>query len=235
MPLAGPTLTQTVTIDDLLRNGLASKSDELALVSAKSRISWRELDEASTRLASQYLAIGLKPGDRVASLMPNRPALVIHYLACLKAGLVATPLNYRYMPPEIDHALEVSGASLLFHHAERDGDISASRYGNRLPHGVVRYRAYDGRGRQYEELVEQPHAGASLPTVDIDAPAFIYFTSGSTGKPKGVTHTRRTFGAMLAATIQGMELTSVDTFLPGSSLSHVGGSLFGLSMLAAGG
>ncbi|MCA9027196.1 MAG: acyl--CoA ligase [Planctomycetaceae bacterium] len=235
MPLAGPTLTQTVTIDDLLRNGLASKSDEPALVSAKSRISWRELDEASTRLASQYLAIGLKPGDRVASLMPNRPALVIHYLACLKAGLVATPLNYRYMPPEIDHALEVSGASLLFHHAERDGDISASRYGNRLPLGVVRYRADDGRGRQYEELVEQPHAGASLPTVDIDAPAFIYFTSGSTGKPKGVTHTRRTFGAMLAATIQGMELNATDTFLPGSSLSHVGGSLFGLSMLAAGG
>jgi acyl-coenzyme A synthetase/AMP-(fatty) acid ligase len=40
---------------------------------------------------------------------------------------------------------------------------------------------------------------------------------------------------MLAAAIQGMELTPADTFLPGSSMSHVGGSLFGLSMLAAGG
>ena len=36
--------------------------------------------------------------------MPNRTALVVHYLACFRAGLVATPFNYRYAPPEIDHA-----------------------------------------------------------------------------------------------------------------------------------
>ena len=96
--------------------------------------------------------------------MPNRPALIVHYLACLKAGLVATPLNYRYMPPEIDHALEVSGASLLLHHAERDEDVAASRLGNQLPQGVIRYKADDSRGPQYEELVTQPQADATLPT-----------------------------------------------------------------------
>ena len=37
--------------------------------------------------------------------MPNRILLVVHYLACFKAGFVTTPLNYRYAPPEIDHAL----------------------------------------------------------------------------------------------------------------------------------
>jgi acyl-CoA synthetase (AMP-forming)/AMP-acid ligase II len=35
------------------------------------------------------------PGRRLASLMPNRVDLVMHYLACFKAGLTATPLNYR--------------------------------------------------------------------------------------------------------------------------------------------
>ena len=105
---------------DPLEHSLKSKPDDLALASAKTQMSWRQLDEMSSRLAAQYQRLGLSIGDRVASLMPNRPALVIHYLACLKAGLVATPLNYRYMAPEIDHALEVSGASLLLHHAERD-------------------------------------------------------------------------------------------------------------------
>ena len=38
------------------------------------------------RLAAHYLAFGLKPGDPVASLMPNRPELIAHYLACFKAG-----------------------------------------------------------------------------------------------------------------------------------------------------
>ena len=55
--------------------------------------------------------MGLRRGDRVASLMPNRPALIALYLACMKAGFAATPLNYRYQPPEIDHALAVSDAS----------------------------------------------------------------------------------------------------------------------------
>src|SRR5271155_895447 len=133
MPLAGPPLTHVVPTGGLLARGLKTKPDDLALVSAKTQMTWRQLDEISTRLAAQYLTLGLKPGDRIASLMPNRPALVIHYLACLRAGLTATPLNYRYMPPEIDHALEVSEASLLLHHAERDADVAASRLGNHLP------------------------------------------------------------------------------------------------------
>ncbi len=234
MPLAGPPLTLNDQVGKLLGHGLKTKPDDLALASAKTQMSWRELDEISTRLAVQYLALGLEPGDRVASLMPNRPALVVHYLACLKTGLVATPLNYRYMAPEIDHALEVSGASLLLHHAERDEDVAASMFGNQLPKGVIRYRADDGRGPHYEELVSQSQINTKLPTPDPDGPALIYFTSGSTGKPKGVTHSLRTFGWMMVGSIEGMEITDADTFLPGASFSHIGGSLFGLASLAAG-
>ena len=54
--------------------------------------------EASAALAGGYRGLGLEPGDRVASLMPNRIDLVVHYLACFRAGLIATPLNYRYTP-----------------------------------------------------------------------------------------------------------------------------------------
>ncbi|QDU87329.1 Long-chain-fatty-acid--CoA ligase [Pirellulimonas nuda] len=235
MPLAGPALTTPSPIDDLIGHGLRTKPDELALVSAETELSWRELDRQSDALARAYLGIGLAPGDRVASLMPNRPALVIHYLACLKGGLAATPLNYRYMPPEIDHALQVSGAALLLHHAERDADIAASVWAERLPLGVVRYKTAAGAGRRFEELVAQPPTDDPLPTPEPDGPAFIYFTSGSTGRPKGVTHSRRSFGAMIAAAIQGMEMTPADTMLPGASFSHIGGSLFGLLTLAAGG
>jgi long-chain acyl-CoA synthetase len=234
MPVAGPPLTHVVSTDCLLARGLKTKPDELALVSAQTQMTWRQLEEISGRLAAQYQVLGLKPGDRVASLMPNRPALVVHYLACLRAGLVATPLNYRYMPPEIDHALEVSGAALLLHHAERDKDVAASRFAGHLAKGAIRYEADGGPGPHYEELVAQVQPNVKLAAPGPDAPAFIYFTSGSTGKPKGVTHTQRTFGKMMAAVIQGMELTDADTFLPGSSFSHIGGSLFGLATLAVG-
>ena len=97
-------------LSDMLRTGLDRAPDEVAIVSANRELSWRELDRASAALAGGYGRMGLKPGDRLASLMPNRIDLVVHYLACFRAGVIATPLNYRYTAREIDHALEVSDA-----------------------------------------------------------------------------------------------------------------------------
>ena len=125
MPLSGAPLHEPILLPDLLRRGVESKPREAALVSAEHRWTWRELDQTTDRLAANLLGLGLRPGDRVASLMPNRIVLLAHYLACMKAGLVATPLNYRYMAPEIDHALEVSQASALLAHAERDNGTAA--------------------------------------------------------------------------------------------------------------
>ena len=134
---AGRTLAGPVLPCDLLRAGLDADPDGLALISADTRWAWRTLDELSDRLAVSWLDLGLNPGDRVASLMPNRPALIVHYLACFKAGLVATPLNYRYTAPEIDHALAVSQARALLAHAEREKDLAASQLAVSAPSAVV--------------------------------------------------------------------------------------------------
>jgi acyl-coenzyme A synthetase/AMP-(fatty) acid ligase len=234
MPLSGPPLDRPIDLCNVLAAGLAAKPDELALVSNESRWTWRELDVASSRLAAHYLNFGLQPGDRVASLLPNRGALVVHYLACHKAGLVATPLNYRYQAPEIDHALETSGAAILVAHAERDADLAHSALAAKLRFGRVALEATDGRRPSLEEFLSSAPPTDELPTPPPSSPAFIYFTSGSTGKPKGVTHTHETFGWMLASTVAAFELTPGDVFLPGSSASHIGASLFSLAGLAAG-
>lgn len=234
MAIAGPTLDRPVELVRLLDVGLRSKPDEVALVSLERKWSWRELDQASTRLAGRYLALGLGPGDRVASLMPNRGALLVHYLACFKAGLVATPLNYRYQAPEIDHALEVSGASLLVAHAERDDVLAASKRASELALGLVRYGADGGAHRQLEELMTRGGSTPDLPTPRADAAAFIFFTSGSTGKPKGVTHTHATFGWVVASAAAGLGLTPADVFLPATSASHIAASSLSFAGLAAG-
>ena len=98
-------------LSDLLRFGLQTKPGEVALLSAVRALTWSELEEASNRVAAGYLGLGLAPGDRVASLMPNRVDLVVHYLACFKAGLIATPLNYRYTAAEIKAVREKLEAS----------------------------------------------------------------------------------------------------------------------------
>ena len=234
MPLTGPALTTPAPIHAILRAGVAAAPDDEALVSLDARWTWREFDAVGERLARHYLGLGLRPGDRLASLMPNRDALLIHYVACMKAGLVAVPLNYRYTPTEIDHALGVSGAAALFAHAERGADIAASPLATALPLGTIAYGAAGRLSPSYEFLIAADPPDARLREPAPGEPAAIFFTSGSTGAAKGVTHSHGSLAAMFAMCAAAFELTPKDTMLPGSSLSHIGGFLFSFAALSVG-
>ena len=65
MPIAGLPLERPVNLTRLLETGLRTKPNEPALISLDSKWTWRELEQASRRLAAHYLQLGLKPGDRV--------------------------------------------------------------------------------------------------------------------------------------------------------------------------
>jgi len=234
MPIFGRELDEPIALADLLRLGLEIKPEEDALISLEGNLSWREFDESSSRLAAGYLSHGLNPGDRIASLMPNRVALYVHYLACFKAGFIAVPLNYRYMSPEIDHALEVSEASALLAHAERNEDLSNCKNVSKLPLGTISYDDHEKRQPSFEDLVQTDIKDVQLTTPDPELPAVIFFTSGSTGPAKGVTHSYESLRWVFGSSAAGFEFTSDDTLLPGSSLSHIGGFLFSFAAMSKG-
>lgn len=234
LPYAGKPLDQPVDMSSLLRNGLAERPNEPALASLQANWTWRELDRDAGRLARNLLAMGLQPGDRVASLLPNCCITEVLYIACIRAGLVATPLNYRYMAPEIDHALKVSEASVLVAHAERNSDIALSEAVPRLLRGTISYGAEVEDAATLEAMIATEPPAMELPAPNPAAPAFIFFTSGSTGSPKGVTHTAETIGWIAASTAAGLALTPEDTFLTASSLSHEGGVGFSFAALSTG-
>jgi long-chain acyl-CoA synthetase len=218
-------------MDDLLAFGLRRDPDGIALRDSDLALSWIELEERSRRLAHGFQQHGLRPGDRLASLVPNGVALVVLYLAGLRAGLVLTPLNYRYTPAEIDYALEVSGASTLVYHEERAGDVQLSRLAAALPLGTVCLRQHSG----LEAILPDAWPAAEpFPTAEEAAPCFIYFTSGSTARPKGVTHSRSGYGALLASLSQALQLQPEDGVLAGSSLAHIASSSLALACLSIG-
>jgi long-chain acyl-CoA synthetase len=234
-------------LDDLLRAGLDRSPDEVAIVSAIRSFTWRELDAEASALAGGYRAMGLEPGDRLASLMPNRIDLVVHYLACFRAELTATPLNYRYTAREIDHALEVSGARAILAHVERAEDIAESKLAGGLELGTIAYRdpeplsqglaGDDGSDWRldFNSLLDADPLPPPEEPPDPQQPAAIFFTSGSTGPAKGVTHTRETLRWMIASAAGAFDLNRNDVFLPGSSMSHIGSFLWALATLSVGG
>lgn len=225
--ISGPPLGPVVPLAGLLDAALASDGDAVALVSASDRWTFRELDEAAARLAAAYLDRGLAPGDRVASFLPNSPELLVHYLACLRAGLVATPLNYRYAVPEIDHAIDTSGAAMLVAASERRAEVARSAAA-RCAHGVLWHGGEAGGLRG----VWTAATARPLPAPPPHREAFVFFTSGSTGLPKGVTHTHATFAAMVASCALAFEFAAGEVVLPATSLSHVAAIMFSLAGLS---
>jgi acyl-coenzyme A synthetase/AMP-(fatty) acid ligase len=85
-----------------------------------------------------------------------------------------------------------------------------------------------------EELCRDDPGPVELTPTSPADPAAIFFTSGSTGPAKGVTHSLDTLGWMSASAADAFELTAEDTFLPGSSMSHVGSFLWMLASFSVG-
>ncbi|MEM7443973.1 MAG: class I adenylate-forming enzyme family protein [Pseudomonadota bacterium] len=235
MILRGEPLAEPFPLGDLLKLGLSKSSDEEALMGPTGSWTWRQLDRATTALAGNYRRLGLAPGDRVASLMPEDPATILHYVACLKAGLVITTLHYRSAMPFVDQVLAETEASALLYHAERQAEIEQLAEAGRLAGRLIRYGDPSAEGHTLETMLDSA-TGEDLPdNLSNSLNALIIYTSGSTGAPKGVVHTRETLGWIVSSLQQTFGLTEEDRFLSTSALSFSVGTKYNFSVLAAGG
>ncbi|MEH0842713.1 AMP-binding protein [Micromonospora sp. CPCC 205711] len=108
--LAAPTLA------DRLRRAAADRGDHPALHWREVTLTWSELDSRVTAVAHALARIAAGDGDppaRVAIALPNSPDFVVGYLAALRAGLVAVPVNPGLTARELRHVLTDSGARVL--------------------------------------------------------------------------------------------------------------------------
>ena len=77
------------------------------------KISYKEMNEKTDRLAAGLAALGVKKGDRVGIFMPNTPQFVLAYFAVLKAGGVVVATNPLYSPREIEHQVNDAGVEIM--------------------------------------------------------------------------------------------------------------------------
>jgi long-chain acyl-CoA synthetase len=77
------------------------------------RITYKEMNELTDRLAAGLAELGVKKGDRVGIFMPNTPQFVMAYFAILKVGGVVVATNPLYSPREIEHQVNDSGIEIM--------------------------------------------------------------------------------------------------------------------------
>lgn len=98
---------QGMTVGDVLdRAAMRWPAREALLVPHQGvRWSWRKLRSKAWELASGLLALGLKPGDRIGMLAPNRAEWVLVQFGTAYAGLILVNINPAYRPPELEYVL----------------------------------------------------------------------------------------------------------------------------------
>ncbi|MFN8495189.1 MAG: long-chain fatty acid--CoA ligase [Caldilineaceae bacterium] len=82
-------------------------------IAIQSKLTYRELDEATDRFAVALQKLGVRKGDRVSLMLPNLPQQVVAYFGTLKAGATVVNTNPTYTAREVQHQLENSGAETI--------------------------------------------------------------------------------------------------------------------------
>jgi fatty-acyl-CoA synthase len=184
------------------------------------RWTYRTLDAAVDAGAARLVAtLGPASGERVAVLSRNCAEMLILQLACVRAGAVFVPLNWRLADAELVALIADAAPRLLFH----DDDAAAAAVAGAAER--VGFAALEGDGK--------PPAGARRAWTE---PATLLYTSGTSGRPKGVILTERNafFGCMNF--VLGNDVGRDSVFLCDMPLFHTAG-LFAASRvpLLAGG
>jgi fatty-acyl-CoA synthase len=188
-----------------LARSAAVYPDKPAVIHGERTFTYAEFAARSRRLASALARRGIRPGDTVAIMAPNVPAMLEAHFGVPMAGAVLNALNYRLDARTIAFLLEHSEAKVLITDREFAPTIEAALGQSRRRPVVIDIDdpLYDGEGRRlgetdYEALLAEgdPEFEPVLPADEWQAICLLY-TSGTTGNPKGVVYHHR--GAYLNA------------------------------------
>ena len=197
-----------------------------AVDGGRERASYAEVCERVDRLASALRRLGIKEGDRVATLGWNSQRHLEAYLAIPSMGAVLHTLNLRLFPEQlryiVNHAEDriiLVDASLVQMLEPLAPDFST------VEHYIVMGDGDTGslpNALRYDELLEQEAGGFDYPTLDDRSAAGLCYTSGTTGNPKGVLYSHRSnlLHAFATCLADCVGVTASDRVLPIVPMFH---------------
>src|SRR5256885_1842650 len=213
-----------VPLQAMLDDAAESNPNATATIFFNRKRTYRSISDAAWRFANGLRRMGVKKGDRVALVLPNTPQFLIAFYGALRAGATVVPCNPRYTPPELQHQLADSGASVVVVLSRLYPLVNAARAGTGVEHVVVTnikeemprvLRLLFTLAKEKKDGHRQPFAGdpgAVAFTDVLGAPAdpfdggtrphdlaLLQYTGGTTGVSKAAMLSHR---ALVANTLQ---------------------------------
>ena len=145
-----------------------------AVVSGSKKLSYKELDDQSNRLANHMINLGIKPGNTVGVCLERSADMIIAVLGILKAGCGYLPLDPLYPNDRLSYMYKDSGTTVL---------ISQNSLREKID--SFTNTSIISIDKDESEISKCSSNKPNL-TIDTQSVAYMIYTSGSTGKPKGV-------------------------------------------------
>ncbi len=227
MPNAANTL-HSLSVSAALRRLAQSFGDAPAIADEHRSLSFRELDARADNIARALGASGVKPGERIAMLLPNGVSQLELFFAAARARAILLPVNWRLAPPEIAYIIADAEPAIAFASAQFGERADALRA---LPRCIE-------LGEDGAPFATVDASDYAVPAAEDEAeahdPWLMLYTSGTTGRPKGCLLNQG--GNWLAAQAQALawRVTHADRLGSSLPLFHVGGLHLVLAHLFAG-
>jgi malonyl-CoA/methylmalonyl-CoA synthetase len=198
-----------------------TRPEQLALATSDATgLTYGALLERSARAANALVALGVKPGDRVAARVDKSTDLIVLALACFRAGAVLLPLNTAYTLAELEYFLGDAQPVLTVCRPDSFETVRALAHKLGLP-------AVESLGVAHDGTFAQRIAAASaefetVPRASDDLAAILY-TSGTTGRSKGAMLTHENLSSNALTLIDRWRFTSTDRLIHALPLFHTHG------------
>jgi acetyl-CoA synthetase len=159
---------------------------------ATAAYSFWDIQVAANRLSNALAGLGVKRGERVAIILPQRPETAIAYIAVFQMGAIALPLSHLFGPDALEYRLEHAGAVVAIVEPTTIANLWAVKGKlSQLRHVIGVGGARESGVLDWQDCLAK--AASTFACVDTSAedPALIVYTSGTTGPPKGALKAHR--------------------------------------------
>ncbi len=198
----------------ILKSAVERFAGKTAIVMGDRRVSFAELEEVSNKVANALIEMGVKKGDRVATIQASNPEFVTVFFGIIKAGGIVVPLDARYTPDELASLFsDCKPKVLIAESPPLESLVPALPRFDSVKHVITFDTEHTGEFASYQQIMADSPATVTDIEISPDDIAVISYTGGPTQNPHGVALSHRSICTEALTSAEVFEQTDKDVLL----------------------